>query len=117
MLAIARGFLVIFSIGALMFAGIFIVMAALLRGGWSAATYETRFRRMMEKYGNSDLARMIAKREVWTGQTADQLRDAKGAPVNVVQSGSDEIWIFPPMGFTRQAMRVALRDGRVAGWE
>lgn len=117
MLAIARGFIALFAIGTLLFAGVFILSVALLRGGWRAATYETRFRHLMQKYGNENLARMIAKGEIWTGQSADELRDAKGKPSAVYAEGGVEVWSFPPVGFTRLPIQVVLENGRVTRWQ
>ncbi len=117
MLAIFRGFIALFAISTLLFAGIFVLSIAVLRGGFRAMTFQSRFSQMLRKYGNDNIARMIAKGEIWTGQTAEELTDAKGKPLAVYSEGSAEVWSFKPEGFTRLPMQVVLEQGRVVRWQ
>lgn len=117
MLAIIRGFIALFTIGLLLFAGVFILFVALLRGGWRMATFESRFRQMSQKYGNDELARMLAKGEIWTGQTEEELLDAKGNPSSVYSEGVRTVWHFKPEGFTKRSIQVVLENGRVTHWQ
>lgn len=86
-------------------------------GIWRALTFETRFRRFFQKYdSNEELARMIAGRKIWTGQSADELRDAKGPPLQVENIPGGEIWHYKENPLTRMPLRITMRDGRIANW-
>lgn len=82
-----------------------------IKGGFKAAGYETRFRNANAKYQNSEAARMIASRQIWTGQTSDQLRDSKGEPDSIYSVNDGEIiWSY------NSGLRVVLRDDKVVSW-
>ncbi len=90
---------------------------ALVFGLWRAMTYETRFRKYFAKYDkNDELARMLASGKIWTGQTAEQLKDAKGEPLSVQSIGDQTIWIYKPNPLTRAPLRVVIENDRVQNW-
>ena len=94
-----------------------IIFSAAIFGIWRALTFETRFRRYFAKYSNEEIGRMIASGKIWTGQTAEQLRDARGAPVDIQQQGGSEIWTYKSSSVLRpNARRVIITDGRVDNW-
>lgn len=83
-----------------------------VRRVFRAGQYETRFRAAFAKYHNDEIARMVARGEIWTGQTADQLRDACGDPESVYSTNDvDHIWQY------WNGRRVTLRDDKVIGWQ
>ena len=111
-------FLLFFGIAIILLLPVMLTIgSALLYGLWRAMTYETRFRKFFAKYGNNDeIARMIASGKIWTGQTSDQLRDAKGAPSRITHSGTHETWFYEGKTLMPKAMQVSLEDDRVRTW-
>lgn len=100
---------------------IFPVLLAIIGGIgfalWRGLTFETRFRRYFAKYDhNEELARMIAGGKIWTGQSAEELRDAKGTPLQVEQVQDNEIWVYKGNALTKQTLRIVVKDGRVVSW-
>lgn len=63
----------------------------------------------------------IMGREVWQGQSHEQLRDALGVPVDtdekVMKKHRREIWKYHQTGVNRFGLRVTLEDGIVVGWD
>lgn len=92
------------------------IFSALVYGLWRTLTFETRFRKFFAKYANDELARLIATGGIWTGQTEEQLKDAKGAPAQIVKNGDNEIWIYARKALTPGGMRITLEQGRVHTW-
>ena len=100
------GFIFLFFLALIGFIILFI------RGGFKAAGFETRFRQAYAKYKNDELARMIARGELWTGQTSDQLRDALGEPESIYSiDGDDTVWQYA------NGRRVILREDHVVSWQ
>lgn len=82
-----------------------------IKGGFKAAGYESRFRAAHAKYHNPETAKMIAAGQIWTGQTAEQLRDAKGEPDSIYSVNDGEtIWSYA------SGLRVIIRDDKVVSW-
>ena len=99
------GFIFLFFIAIIGFIFLFI------KGGFKAAGFESRFRNAYSKYKNDELARMIARGQVWTGQTSEQLRDALGEPDSIYSvEGEDTTWLYA------NGRRITLRDDKVIGW-
>ena len=92
------------------------IFSAVVFGVWKAFTYESRFRKFFSKYQNEEIARMIASAKIWTGQTAEQLRDAKGAPSQIDTIQGQEIWIYQKAALNPRGMRITLNEGRVQNW-
>lgn len=76
---------------------------------------------LINKYGNTDIFERIAKGSIWIGQTAEQLRDARGAPVDVDETVTREmisqVWKYQRRGQNRYAIRVFLENDIVVGWK
>lgn len=107
------------AFGALFLVLLFPLLIALFGGllfaGWRFLTYETRFRRFFSKYKNDEIARMVASGKIWTGQTKEQLRDAKGEPLRIEDYGQESIWVYKmPIG--NQPMRIIVEEDRVKTW-
>jgi hypothetical protein len=61
------------------------------------------------------------QRKVWQGQTAAQLVDSRGWPTarddTLLKTMKREIWKYHPTGKNRYALRVALNNDVVTGWD
>lgn len=111
-------FILFFGVAAmLLFPLLLGLLSAFIYGLWRALTYETRFRKFFAKYDNNDeLARMIASGKIWTGQTAEQLRDAKGTPLRVERQGNSEIWVYQGGALNPRGLQIVINDDRVENW-
>ncbi len=110
-------FILFFGLALLLFVPLLIALGtALVVGLWRAMTYETRFRKFNAKYGNEEIARMTASGKIWTGQTAEQLKDAKGAPLRVESFTGQDIWIYQSNPLTRTPLRITVIEDRVQNW-
>jgi hypothetical protein len=73
---------------------------------------------LTERFGETDAKRILDKM-VWTGQTAEMLRESLGDPVavdrRVLKTKTKEVWKYRPMGQGRYATRVTVEDGAVIG--
>lgn len=92
------------------------IFSAVVFGIWRALSYESRFRKFFSKYDNEEVARMIASGKIWTGQTSDQLRDAKGSPSKVETIQNEEIWIYQGSSPLQRGLRITLNNNRVQNW-
>ena len=110
-------FILFFALAAVLLVPVLIVIfSAVIFGAWRAFKYETRFRKFFSKYKNEEIARMVASGKIWTGQTADQLKDAKGTPLSIEKAGDQEIWIYNRSALLPNGMRVAVSQDRVQNW-
>jgi hypothetical protein len=81
-----------------------------------------RTERLLAKHG-SDVAVVarIERKELWVGETADQLRDALGEPEGVdvrpLKTRSREVWKYGRTGRNRYSTRITLDNGTVVRWE
>lgn len=86
-----------------------------------AVSRNRRRRQLMEKYGDEKVVSWIMNRSFWQGQTAEQLRDSLGNPVDidesVFKSKTKEVWKYHQTGKNRFRLRVTLEDSRVVGWD
>lgn len=78
-----------------------------------------RAARLRAKYPDAELAQRLIAREIWEGQSAEELLDALGKPVAVdrhKRGGKQrETWNYLPYK-GRYRMRVSLEDGHVSSW-
>lgn len=76
---------------------------------------------LLDKYGNTDVVERVMNGSVWIGQTAEQLRDARGAPVDVDETVTkamiSQVWKYQRRGQNRYALRVFLDNDVVVGWK
>lgn len=77
--------------------------------------------RLMEKYGDADVVDMIMSKQIWQGQTPDQLLDSIGSPhardEKILKTKTKEIWKYQHQGSNRYGLRVTVENGRVVGWD
>lgn len=85
------------------------------------AANEARRTQLLNKYGDEDIVGKIMAREIWQTQTAEQLRDSLGVPVDtdvkVMKAKRREVWKYHQTGVNRFGLRVTLEDGVVVGWD
>ena len=79
-----------------------------------------REQRLRAKYGGQELNDLLAK-VIWEGETAEQVRDSLGPPVEVEalarKTKHKEIWKYGHEGGNRFRLRITLDDGQVSGWK
>lgn len=87
----------------------------------SVISSKVRKAKLLEKYDDPAIVDLILRGGVWVGQSADQLRDSLGRPVDVDQkvlkTKIKETWKYNQTGKNRFALRVTLEQGRVVGWD
>jgi hypothetical protein len=75
----------------------------------------------MEKYGDEVLVRRLMAREIWEGQTQEQLIDSRGRPLTidekVLKTKTTNTWKYKRMGRGQYALRVVVENGIVVGWK
>ena len=83
--------------------------------------YLQRRKQLTARYGDSEIARRIMKREVWQGETQEQLLESLGQPADidqkVLKTKSKEVWKYRPTGKNRFGLKVTLDDGVVVAWD
>lgn len=72
--------------------------------------------------GSADtVASRIARRELWLGQTEEQVRASLGEPVDidekVMKTRKRQVWKYDQKGANRFATRITLENGIVTGWD
>jgi hypothetical protein len=92
---------------------IWISLAALVRAA--------RKKRLIAKYGDSDLTRLIIAKKICQGMTSEQLIDSWGNPVEtdqkILKTKTNETWKYGRTGKNRFKNRVFLENGVVVGWQ
>lgn len=83
--------------------------------------FRQRRHRLIEKYGDPEMARRIMRGIIWQGETQEQLIDSLGEPKDidrkVLKTKTKEIWKYRPTARNRFGLKVTLDDGVVVGWE
>lgn len=98
-------------------------LAALVIAGLLIKAYmrKRRLAALVAKHGDPAIALKILKRMFWAGQTAEQLRDALGRPVEinqkVLKTKKREIWKYKKTGKNRFALRITLDNDLVTEWD
>lgn len=95
----------------------FVVLKLVFR----AAQAKARRDRIYQKYGRTEVADRIFKKVVWVGETAAQLRDSLGNPLDidekVLRTKRKEIWKYIRKGTNRYGLRITVENGEVIGWD
>lgn len=77
--------------------------------------------RIYAKYGKTDVADRILDKRVWVGETAEQLRDSLGEPLDidqkVLKTKKKEIWKYVQTGVNRYGYKFTLENDVVIGWD
>ena len=89
---------------------------------WSKSN-KTKKRReyLIDKYQDLSLVEDLMNQCFWVEQTADQLIDSLGYPVNVEQkmlkTKKKEVWKYFHQGGNRYSLRITLDNDHVVGWD
>lgn len=82
---------------------------------------EKRRERLMDKYADPRLVERLMNREIWQGQTEEQLLDSQGKPAKidqaVLKTKTRETWKYEEIAKNRYALKVILENGDVIGWD
>lgn len=74
---------------------------------------------LVARFGDDIAARIVA-REIWLGQTDEQLRASLGEPIDidekVMTTKTRQVWKYDQVGANRFITRVTLENGIVTGW-
>ena len=77
---------------------------------------------LLAKHGlDGALVARIERKELWVGETADQLRDALGEPEDIdlkpLRTRTREVWKYGRTGRNRYSTRITLDNGTVVRWQ
>lgn len=75
----------------------------------------------MDMYDDEDIVERIMEKEIWEGETAEQLEYSLGQPEDiekkVLKTKTKETWKYDHKGANRYGKRVYIENGEVVGWE
>jgi len=73
------------------------------------------------KYKDEDLVEELLDEAFWQGQTAEQLMDSLGEPLDidqrVLKTKVKEVWKYEQTGKNRYALKITLDDEVVVSWD
>ena len=76
---------------------------------------------LLKKYGDEDLVIKLIEGHIWQDQTAEQVIDSIGKPIDidqkVLKTKKKEIWKYGHQGGNRYTLRVTLDNDLVVGWD
>lgn len=76
---------------------------------------------LRNKYHDEEIVQKILRKEIWQGQTPEQLKDSLGSPVevddNVLKRKKKEVWKYGQIGVNRFKLRVTVENDVVVGWD
>ncbi len=103
-------------------AGVLLVIAAVVLVFVARALAKnSRYARLMAKYGDEKLVHAIVTQTIWQGMTIEQLKDSWGEPVavehKVMKTKVREVYKYKPLGKNRFRDKVVLEDGIITGWD
>jgi hypothetical protein len=80
-----------------------------------------RRKALMEKYGDEELVNRLMRKEIWEGQTSEQLVDSLGDPqekdTTAYKTKTKDTWKYQRMGRGQYRLRVIVENGSVVGWK
>ncbi len=80
-----------------------------------------RLEYLRSKYKDEELVQLIFDGKFWVGQTAGQLLDSVGRPVDidekVLKTKKKEVWKYQHQGSNRYKLRITLDNDEVVGWD
>ncbi|MEZ6004923.1 MAG: DUF2845 domain-containing protein [Planctomycetota bacterium] len=98
----------------------FVLMVICAYYGVGAIKRRMRRKRLLEKYGDSEVVSRILAKTIWQGETEEMLKDSLGVPVavdnKVLKNKVRETWKYGQTGKNRYTVRVILENGAVTGW-
>jgi hypothetical protein len=89
---------------------------------WSnASSAKARRERIYQKYGRTEVAERLIKKTAWVGETAEQLRDSLGPPLDidekVLKTKRREVWKYVRKGKNRYGLKFTVENGVLVGWD
>jgi len=80
-----------------------------------------RYKKLISRYNDEQVAYQIMNHMFWQGQTAAQLEDSIGRPVavdkGVKKNMTKDVWKYHQTGKNRYHLRLTLENGVVVGWD
>lgn len=77
--------------------------------------------RLTMKYRDEQLVQNLLDERFWQGQTAEQLRDSLGEPLDidqkVLKTKVKEVWKYEQTGKNRYGLKITLDNGIVVSWD
>lgn len=99
----------------------FIGVGFILYVVFSIYSSKKKYERLLLKYRDKDIAKKISNKEFWQGQTAEQLIDSLGRPVDideqVFKTKTKETWKYNHKGHNKYGLRIILENHQVVGWK
>ncbi len=88
---------------------------------YRSAQVKARRTKLFQKYGDNHIVERIMGRSYWQGQSAEQLRDSLGDPVDiderVLKKNSRQTWKYQQTGVNRFSLRITVENGTAVGWD
>ncbi len=88
---------------------------------YKRSQHNRRIEYLTNKHADALVVQKILAKELWEGQTAEQLADSIGHPAGVdtkhMATRKREIWKYKPTGKNRYGLRITLDDDVVTGWD
>ena len=89
--------------------------------GFRSVRRKRRREYLMDKYADETLVSDLMSRSFWQGQTAEQLLDSLGDPLDIDQkilkTKKKEVWKYNHQGGNRYGLRINLDNDQVVGWD
>ena len=99
-----------------------LVVIVIIGVAWYKYTkHQKRLKYLREKYQDEELVQRIAEGYFWQGQTAEQVIDSIGNPVDVdkkmLKTKKKEVWKYNHRGANRYGLRITLENSIVVEWD
>ena len=98
-----------------------LVAAAVLVFVARSLAKNSRYAKLMAKYGDEKLVHALITQTIWQGMTTEQLKDSWGEPMaveqKVMKTKVREVYKYKPLGRNRFRDKVTLEDGLITGWD
>ena len=98
-----------------------LVAAAVLVFVARSLAKNSRYAKLMAKYGDEKLVHALVTQTIWQGMTTEQLKDSWGEPMaveqKVMKTKVREVYKYKPLGRNRFRDKVTLEDGLITGWD
>ncbi len=100
---------------------ILVVLGVVLSRYQASKRRQERFRSLVERFGNEEIAQDIMAQKFWTGQTEDMLNESLGPPVavdkQILKTKRKEVWKYGEARKNQFSLRITLENGRVVSWD